>query len=440
MLAVAAAVLALAGTVIIASVTLSYYAAFGRTVSAVLESDGFLSLAAGFDGDTAPIEQWLTNAESVLDQSSDKEWYILRDGNVIKSSREGGILELTDNLEAVLNGGYSHDGALDFACDIGRGYTVYVRDTGAGLRAQIRGLLLAFLPALIFGVALAALLSFIISKRLTASVKTLEKGAQRMSGGDFTPVRVRSKDEIGNLCRVFNEMGERISADFDALEQKERAQREFVAAVSHELKTPLTVIKSYSETLSSGIELDGETRNKFHGIINDEVDRMSGMVNELLYLSRLEQRPLNVEHVDLAALCKTIADGLARAAAEKGVTVEVTGQGARETDAERVRTVVQNFITNAIKYSEPGGKVAVSVSDGGITVADNGIGIAEADLSHVFERFYRTDKARGRDTGGAGLGLAIAKESADAIGASLSVTSVPHEKTVFSLTFGGENG
>lgn len=440
MLLVAAAVLALTGAVIIVNVTLSYYSAFGRTVSLVFESDGFLRLAADFDGDITPVERWLSNADGLLDQNSDKDWYILRDGNVIKSSREGGSLELTDNLKAVLDGGYSHDGALDFACAIGGGYVVYVKDTGAGLRAQIRGLLLALLPALLIGVALAALLSFIISKRLTASVKTLEKGAQRMSGGDFTPVQVRSKDEIGNLCRVFNEMGERISADFDALEQKERSQREFVAAVSHELKTPLTVIKSYSETLSSGIELDGETRSKFHGIINGEVDRMSAMVNELLYLSRLEQRPLNVSAVDLAAICRGIADALSPAAAEKGVAVEVTGAGTRETDGERVRTIVQNLVTNAIKYSERDDRVAVAVSDNAISVTDNGIGIAEQDLEHVFERFYRTDKARGRDTGGAGLGLAIAKESAGAIGAELTVTSVPREKTVFTLTFGGENG
>ncbi len=257
MLLVTAAVLAFVGAALIINIMLGYYRNFERTVTLVFENERFFNICRGFDGDISPLLEYLEASDSVLNQNSQRDYYILKDGNVIKSSRTGGILKMTSNLKQVLDGGYSTDrdltsDALDFAFSLGDGYTVYVVDTRGELFSQLRDVSLLFLQALLFGVALAALLSFFISKRLTASIKKLEKGARDMSRGQFSEIEVKTHDEIGSLCTVFNEMGRQIQNDFDEFERAERAQREFVANVSHELKTPLTVIKLQPDAACDG--------------------------------------------------------------------------------------------------------------------------------------------------------------------------------------------
>lgn len=439
MLIATSAVLTFVGIVLIINMTVNYYRSFSQTVSLVFGSDRFKQLCSDFDGDINGISKYLEDSKAVLDQNSQKDYYILQNGNVIKSSRSGGILKMTDNLSSVLNGGYSHDcditsDALDFAYDAGLGCTVYVIDTRAQLVSSIKSISLLFLQALLIGIFLAAVLSIVISKRLTASVKALENGAQRMSRGDFSPIPVCSNDETGNLCRVFNEMGRQIQSDFEAFEAEEQKRRDFVANVSHELKTPITVIKSYSETLAQ-MNVDPENQKRFLNTIVAESDRMSDIVGQLLYISRLESRQLNISAVDLRALCNAIAASFEKECERKQLHVSVTGNGCVQSDAEHIRTIVTNLFTNAIKYSDPGGKIEAEVSCDRISVTDHGIGISKKDAPHVFERFYRADKARGRQTGGTGLGLAIAMESARLIGAKLTLDSVVSEYTKFTLEF-----
>ncbi|MBP3480625.1 MAG: HAMP domain-containing protein [Clostridia bacterium] len=446
MLLVTAAVLAFVGAALIINIMLGYYRNFERTVTLVFENERFFNICRGFDGDISPLLEYLEASDSVLNQNSQRDYYILKDGNVIKSSRTGGILKMTSNLKQVLDGGYSTDrdltsDALDFAFSLGDGYTVYVVDTRGELFSQLRDVSLLFLQALLFGVALAALLSFFISKRLTASIKKLEKGARDMSRGQFSEIEVKTHDEIGSLCTVFNEMGRQIQNDFDEFERAERAQREFVANVSHELKTPLTVIKSYSQTLRA-MEVDRDTQKRFLATVDSEADRMAGIVGQLLYLSKLEQQSAVREEIDLFKLCGDVADTLKIESDKKGLTVYITGGGSIVSDRELIRTIIYNLLSNAVKYSLPGGEISVRVSGEEppfITVHDNGQGIAPEDIEHIFERFYRADKSRGRDTGGTGLGLAIAKESARIIGAELTVKSRKGQFTEFTLKFSGEN-
>jgi two-component system sensor histidine kinase VicK len=249
-----------------------------------------------------------------------------------------------------------------------------------------------------------------------------------MAEGDFSPISVDSRDEISSLCEVLNRMGEQIQSDYDQFEREEARRREFVANVSHELKTPLTVIKSYSQTLGSA-QVDPDTQREFLQIIDNEADRMSDTVSQLLELSSLSRERLEeATDIDLKLLCEEIVKSLD----SKGLTVTISGNGSITRDKKRVRTILANIIENAIKYTEKG-TVSINIHDNILTVKDSGIGMTEEECAHIFERFYRADKARGR--GGTGLGLAIAKESAELMGADISVQSVPTEFTEFTIEF-----
>lgn len=439
MLCLTFAVLTFVGVALIFNMTLEYYRDFNVTVSALFESEQFANSCT----DTDSLFKYITDNEAVLCRDSEKECYILENGNIVKSTKSGGLVHITDNLQRVLDGGVTvksdiTSDALDYAVHTGYGRVLYVRDTRADLYAGIADMSFLFLQAFVIGIVLTLLLSILISKRLTLSLKQLERGARKMQNGEFERVTVSSKDEVGRLCTVFNEMGEQIQADFDEFSRIENSRREFVANVSHELKTPLTVIKSYSQTLS-GMDVDADTRKKFLAVIDSEVDRMTDIVGKLLKISRLESKSTILrERVDIRAAVTEILNALQIKAKEKSLEITVTGECCVVSDGEKIKTILSNLLTNAVKYSETGGKIQVTIGNNTVCVRDNGIGISESDLPRIFERFYRTDKARGRDTGGSGLGLAIAKECADSIGAKLSVKSQLHKYTEFELEIKNE--
>ncbi len=410
---VAALTLAVTGIALIFNITVDYRRDFYKDVKASLED---------MTKDNAK-EQFLD--EKLIG----KNCYILKNGNVIYSTSRGGSIEITDNLASLLDGGKCAESrSLDYGRVLEDGTLIYVTDTKAGLYSQIGSLSLKLLQALAVGVLLAVLISWLLSKRLTRSIKALEKGAMQMAEGDFSPISVDSRDEIASLCNVLNRMGEQIQSDYDQFEKEEQRRREFVANVSHELKTPLTVIKSYSQTLGNA-EVDPVTQREFLQIIDSEADRMSDTVSQLLELSALSRERLEeAVSIDLKSLCEDIVKSLDN----KGLSVTVEGEGTVTRDKKRVRTILANIIENAIKYTEKG-TVSINIQDNVLTVKDSGIGMTEEELSHIFERFYRADKARGR--GGTGLGLAIAKESADVIGAKITVTSVPTKYTEFTIEF-----
>ena len=214
-------------------------------------------------------------------------------------------------------------------------------------------------------------------------------------------------------------------------------QKELVADVSHELKTPITSIMGYADTLLEG-EYDKETQDKFLNVIATEARRMAKLVTDLLTLSRYDNNIKNTqkETFDLGDLVKKCQDKLAIEIKKKGhkvncfVTADVPPVYADKYDIERV---VLNILSNSIKYTKDGGEIKIYVgfvyNDAYIKVFDNGIGIPEEDLSRIFERFYRVDKARTREMGGTGLGLSIAKEILDKNGGSIDIKSVVGEGT-----------
>lgn len=223
--------------------------------------------------------------------------------------------------------------------------------------------------------------------------------------------------------------------DITEQQKLENMQRDFVANVSHELKTPLTTIKSYTETLLDTEINDCRTVAQFLNIIDEETDRMNRLVRELLQLSKLDnkqekwfKKETNLISVIIGALVKVEIT-----AANKNLKINSLFDRKQKVltviDRDRIEQVFLNVLSNAIKYTPEGGQIDVDVtSEDGlarIVVSDSGIGIAEKEITRVFERFYRVDKARSREMGGTGLGLSIARQIIEEHGGSISIQSKP---------------
>jgi two-component system phosphate regulon sensor histidine kinase PhoR len=230
--------------------------------------------------------------------------------------------------------------------------------------------------------------------------------------------------------------------DITDLERLERIRRDFVANVSHELRTPLTAISGYAETLLEGALEDDESNRKFVEIIKSHATRLSNIASDLLALSELESerpaaesRPVSVRSAVDAAL-KMIGP----AAQIRGVTIATGELDEAEVLAERGRLeqALVNLLDNAVKFNRPSGEVRVEIRrEAGdnvrIVVADTGIGIPSTDLSRVFERFYRVDKARSREMGGTGLGLSIVKHAVERMNGAVSVESQLGKGSTFTI-------
>lgn len=232
----------------------------------------------------------------------------------------------------------------------------------------------------------------------------------------------------------------------DVTEQRksEQTRREFVANVSHELRTPLTNVKSYAETiLSAGDDLPPELRNNFLGVIVSEADRMTRIVKDLLTLTKFDygKMEMNISRFSFAEAVQNVHKAVALDAQNHGHTLTLDCPDdlpSVDGDRERIEQVIMNIVSNAIKYTPDGGKIAITAGTTGksvfVRISDNGIGIPEKDLPRLFERFYRVDKARSRESGGTGLGLSIAKEILNQHKGDIRIESVYGEGTDVTIT------
>jgi len=220
--------------------------------------------------------------------------------------------------------------------------------------------------------------------------------------------------------------------DITEQQKLEEMRKEFVANVSHELRTPLTSIKSYAETLLDGEFQNPEVATEFLGVINSEADRMTRLVKDLLELSRLDSNKMKwkMSRVSLTEIVLNSVNKLKIEANNKKQALEffvVNEPGEINADRDRIEQVVLNIISNSIKYTHEKGIITVCIDNNGkqaiIKVSDTGIGIPKDELTRVFERFFRVDKARSREMGGTGLGLAIAKEIVEAHGGTIMIDS-----------------
>ncbi len=227
--------------------------------------------------------------------------------------------------------------------------------------------------------------------------------------------------------------------DVTAIRRLERMRSEFVANVSHELKTPVAAVKGFAETLLAGAVNDPETAHSFLTIIHDESERLNRLIGDILELSKIESRrsPLQFSPVDVRAFLERLMEFMSTEATKKNIALDLQAEEELfvEADEDRLGQIILNLLQNGINYTPEGGTVRVKAEfvegtdpEGGdvrvrITVSDTGIGIPKKDLPRIFERFYRVDKARSRSSGGTGLGLSIVKHLAELHHGSIRVES-----------------
>ncbi|WP_053377254.1 two-component system histidine kinase PnpS [Paenibacillus sp. FJAT-27812] len=230
--------------------------------------------------------------------------------------------------------------------------------------------------------------------------------------------------------------------DVSAIRRLERMRSEFVANVSHELKTPITAVKGFAETLLGGAVNDEETARSFLQIIFDESDRLNRLIGDILELSKIESRrvPLVFSPVEVDSFVEKSIRLMESEASRKNIelTMNIEPGLYVEADEDRLRQIIMNLLSNGINYTPEGGKVSLKVEGLGddhirIQITDSGIGIPKKDLPRIFERFYRVDKARSRSSGGTGLGLSIVKHLVELHKGTISVTSAVGVGSTFTI-------
>ena len=280
---------------------------------------------------------------------------------------------------------------------------------------------------------LALILGLAISRRMTAPLRRLTEAAGAIADGDLAQqVPANGGDEIGELAAAFNQMA-------TSLGQAETSRRNMMADVAHELRTPLTVIQGNLQAMLDGIfPLDQAQVASLY----DETRLLIRLVEDLRDLAQVEAGQLRLERapVDLATLARSAMTTFGPIADEAGVSLSL--DAVQEVpkvlgDGDRLAQVLRNLLSNALRHTPAGGRVTVRVAAAGpqvvLEVSDTGSGIAAEDLPHVFDRFYRADKSRSRRGGGAGLGLAIARQLVLAHGGEIKVTSEPGQGTTFTV-------
>ncbi len=261
----------------------------------------------------------------------------------------------------------------------------------------------------------------------------------------YSPDRTKIYPELVPFVNKIEEQNEEISRRVSQIrnehEEQDRMRREFTANVSHELKTPLTSISGYAELIRDGFVKE-EDIPRFAGKIHDESMRMISLVGDIIKLSQLDEKDISVkiERIDLYDCCSAVINNLEHQAKKKNVTINLEGEHCEINGAEVIiEEIVHNMCDNAIKYNKDNGKVDVSIRqciDGvELSVTDTGIGISEADIDHVFERFYRADKSHSKEIGGTGLGLSIVKHGAKFHNAYVSIESQLGVGTTIRILF-----
>lgn len=293
-------------------------------------------------------------------------------------------------------------------------------------------MMIAVLASLLVGV-ISFLMAGIITAPITRLTEQLEKAADE--NGDFI-IEKTSGGEVGRLIDSYNKMAQKVH------EQEEKRQ-EFVSNASHELKTPLSSIKLISDSLLNVQDAPREMVEEFLTDMNVQVERLSRIVDKLLTLTRMDNpgsvSRMEFQVADLTELCSNITKALRPLAEQKHIELAYNPQGTIYSKIERDRLweAIYNVVDNSIKYTKEGGKVSLNVykdeTNVIIEIKDTGIGIAKEELYKIFDRFYRVDKARARETGGTGLGLSIALTAVELHGGNIKVESEEGEGSTFRI-------
>ncbi|HBA72404.1 MAG TPA: hypothetical protein DER40_04220 [Geobacter sp.] len=324
------------------------------------------------------------------------------------------------------------------AAQADRSYRIVVAHDEDSVKQTRKTLALIILLTLPIAITISLAIGYVIAGRVLAPIISITRKAEEISAENLSerlPIG-ENNDEFSRLATVFNQTFARIEDSFDRL-------RRFTADASHELRTPLAAIRSIGETAMHTPEEQLNSRETI-GSILEESDRLRQLVDALLMLSRADAGEVGVQReiLDLAELARDTVDFMYVLAEEKhqSIKIAILGEAIAKIDRASVRQAITNLLDNAIKYSPAESDILISIgvtthNEAFIEIADSGIGIPELDLPHIFDRFYRVDKGRSREVGGAGLGLSIAKWAIEINGGKIEVESTSSQGSVFRVVF-----
>ena len=351
-----------------------------------------------------------------------------------------GWLERSPALRWTLLGSYLLSSLLTF-------FNVWL--TARMMFADEHDLLLAFV-LLIFATGIAAVLGYFLSGALTNRIEQLRLAAQSIAGGDLTTrAPLRGSDELAALAQTFNEMAGQLQTARQKQIELDSLRRDLIAWVSHDLQTPLTSMRAMIEALTDGVVDDAETVQRYLHTVQREIYDLSMLIDDLFQIAQLDAGGMVLERGEesLADLISDTLESFSELASRRGVTLEGSVDPELDPvwmDSQRIGRVLNNLIDNAMRHTPPGGHVQVKAARLSgkvqVVISDSGAGILPQDLPYVFERFYRGEKSRSRLTGGAGLGLAIARGIVQAHGGEIGVESLAGQGTHFYFSLpAGDN-
>ena len=299
----------------------------------------------------------------------------------------------------------------------------------------------------IIGFIITVILTFIIAKMITYPILELAEISNKMGKLDFTAKYIGNRsDEIQTLGQNMNYMSDRLKKAIDELQEAnellkedikrkeaiDEMRKDFIANVSHELKTPIALIQGYAEGLNEGLCEDEESRKYYTEVILDESEKMNKMVKQLLTLSSLESGNsiLHKENFNLTSLIESVLGSISILIGEKNVNIEFDSDKEIFLNADefKIEEVVTNYISNSIHHVSDSGEIKINVSDDGenitFSVYNTGNPIPEKDLNNIWEKFYKVDKAHSRAYGGSGIGLSIVKAIVEAHNGTVAVRNI----------------
>lgn len=295
---------------------------------------------------------------------------------------------------------------------------------------------------LVFASGIAIALGFFFAEEITGRIRSLSETARGLARGRLDlRAPVAGQDEVAALALTFNDMAAQLQAADQKQRELDRLRRDLIAWVSHDLQTPLASVRAIVEALADGVIDDPATERRYLATAQRDIESLSSLIDDLFQLAQLDAGGLTLEPTT-AEVCDLLSDTLEAfrpLAASRGVTLDGACQdvGVATLDVRRIGRVLANLVGNALDHTPPGGTVSViGIRQGRfirIDVRDTGAGIAPENLPHIFDRFYRGEPARQRTTGGAGLGLAIARGLVEAHGGRIDATSRPGSGATFTV-------
>lgn len=296
------------------------------------------------------------------------------------------------------------------------------------------------LPSTLLLISAAVVVAMVIFYPARRRLRALEYAAQRLGAGELSArARQAGGDEIARVAAAFNRMAGELETRDAALRTFDALRRQMMADVSHELKTPLTAMRGYIETLRMPeVVLDADRRDRYYETIDRETRRLERIVKDLLDLARYEHGSVTLQRrvFDIERLFQNVVGRHERDAHTKGVAIRIHVDPQADqvvADPDRIEQAIENLAGNALRHTPAGGTITLSATQSEgvatVSVSDTGAGISPAHLPHVFERFYKVDTARAAESAGSGLGLSIAKAIVERHGGTIRVTSQPGQTT-----------